>query len=105
MFLDSNVEGGQRFRVVGTSTTNDTRVTVSIYPAVASGPNGALVPDTTKGPIAGMKDQPLTAAVAPATGTTFDIRLRSGVPATNAGRVIAVSSIGGVSPAFTVRNG
>jgi hypothetical protein len=96
---------GNEFRVVGTSSTSDPRVTVSIYPAVASGPNGTLVPDTTKGPIPGMKDQPLTAAVAPATGTTFDIRLRSGIPATNPGRVIAVSSIGGVSPAFTVRNG
>jgi hypothetical protein len=97
-------KAGNEFRVGGTSSTNDTRVTVSIYPAVA-GPNGTVVPDKSKGPIAGMKDQPLAAAVAPATGTTFDIRLRSGVPTTNPGRVIAVSSIGGVSPAFTVRNG
>jgi len=97
-------KAASEFRVGGTSSTNDTRVTVSIYPAVA-GPNGTVVPDKSKGPIAGMKDQPLTAAVAPATGTTFDIRLRSGVPATNPGRVIAVSSIGGVSAAFTVRNG
>jgi hypothetical protein len=95
-------KAGNEFRVSGTSSTSDTRVTVSIYPAIASGPNGALVPDKTAGPIAGMKDQPLTAA---APGTTFDIRLRSGVPATNPGRVIAVSSLGGVSPAFTVRNG
>jgi len=98
-------KAGNEFRIGGTSSTSDTRVTVSIYPTIASGPNGTLVPDTTKGPIAGMKDQPLTAAAAPATGTTFDIRLRSGVPTTNPGQVIAVSSLGGVSAPFTVRNG
>jgi hypothetical protein len=35
-------KAGNEFRVAGSSSTTDTRVTVSIYPAVASGPNGTL---------------------------------------------------------------
>lgn len=42
-------------------------------------------------------------AVAPATGTTFDLRLRNGAaPAANPGRIYVKSSLGGKSAPFTV---
>jgi hypothetical protein len=47
----------------------------------------------------------LVAAVPPATGTTFNIRLKVGVPATNPGRIFVVSSNGGIAGPFNVANG
>jgi Chitobiase/beta-hexosaminidase C-terminal domain/Fibronectin type III domain len=83
------------FRVVGTSSA--TSGTVSVY---ASNPNATPAPS----PIAGMATQPLVAAVAPATGTTFDVRLRAGVPPKPA-QVWVKTSNGGVAGPFTVTNG
>ena len=61
------------FRVGGTSTA--TGGTVNVY---ATNPGTGPTPAGT--PLAGMANVPLTAAVAPATGTTFDARVRTGVP-------------------------
>jgi hypothetical protein len=44
----------------------------------------------------------VTPAVAPATGTTFDVRLRAGVPNPKPARVYVKSSLGGVSAPFAV---
>jgi hypothetical protein len=51
-----------------------------------------------------MATQPLVAAVAPATGTTFDVRLRAGLPPRPA-QVWVKTSNGGVAGPFTVANG
>jgi hypothetical protein len=83
------------FRVGGTSSA--TSGTVSVY---TSNPNVTPAP----APIPGMANQPLTAAVAPATGTTFDVRLRTGVPPKPA-QVWVKTSNGGVAGPFTVTNG
>lgn len=83
------------FRVGGTSSA--TSGTVSVY---TSNPN--LTPAPT--PIPGMANQPLAAAAPPATGTTFDVRLRAGVPPRPA-QVWVKTSNGGVAGPFTVTNG
>jgi hypothetical protein len=83
------------FRVGGTSSA--TTGTVSVY---TSNPNANPAPTA----IPGMANQPLTAAAAPATGTTFDVRLRAGVPARPA-QVWVKTSNGGVAGPFTVTNG
>jgi hypothetical protein len=53
----------------------------------------------------GMTNQPLATAAPPATGTTFDVRLRAGVPTTNPGQIFVKSSNGGQAGPFTVSNG
>jgi hypothetical protein len=83
------------FRVVGTSSA--VSGTVSVY---TTNPNATPAPS----PIAGMANQPLVAAVAPATGTTFDVRLRAGLPPRPA-QVWVKTSNGGVAGPFTVTNG
>ena len=46
------------------------------------------------------------AAVAPATGATYDIRLRNAnAPATNPGKIFVESDSGGVAGPFVVANG
>jgi hypothetical protein len=87
------------FRVVGSSSASSG--TVSVYAAVKDSTN-KVVP--ANAPITGMANQPLTAAVAPATGSTFDIRLRAGVPA-NPGQIFVKSSNGGIAGPFNVANG
>ena len=64
------------FRVGGSSTA--TSGTVSVYIAVTDPVTRKVVPAAN--PITGMTNQPLTPAVAPATGSSYDIRLRAGVP-------------------------
>jgi len=61
--------------------------------------------DGTVGAQIGTLQAALTAAVAPATGTTYDWRLRTGVPTTNPGRIVVKSNTGTVSAPFTVTNG
>ena len=82
------------FRVVGTSSASSGSVTV--WRANADGTAGAQI---------GTLAVALTPAAAPATGTTYDWRLRAGVPTTNPGRIVVKSSNGGVSAPFTVANG
>jgi hypothetical protein len=80
------------FRVVGTSSS--ATGTVSVRTGSATGPV-----------ITGMSNIPLTAAVAPATGGTFDIRLRAGVPTVKPTPIWVTSSNGGVAGPITVANG
>jgi hypothetical protein len=82
------------FRVTGTSTAANG--TVTVWRANADGSVGAQL---------GTLEATLTTAVAPATGTTYDWRLRAGVPTTNPGKVFVKSSNGGVAGPFTVANG
>jgi len=79
------------FRVTGTSSALSG--TVSVRTGSATGP---VIPGMTG---------TLTAAVAPATGTTYDIRLRTNVPTRNPGQIWVTSSNGGVAGPFTVANG
>jgi hypothetical protein len=88
------------FRVTGTSSA--TSGTVTVHRAVRNATTGALEPGTA---FTGMVNQPLTAAAPPATGTTFDVRLRAGVPTTNPGQIFVKSSNGGTAGPFTVTNG
>ena len=88
------------FRVVGSSSA--TSGTVSVYTAVTDG-TGKLVPAAA--PIAGMANQPLTAAAPPATGTEFDVRLRANVPNPKPAQVFVKSSNGGIAGPFAVANG
>ena len=61
------------FRVQGTSTA--TSGSVSVY-----GADPGIGPTPVGTPLAGMANVPLTAAAPPATGSTFDARVRTGVP-------------------------
>src|SRR3954453_551222 len=87
------------FRVVGSSSASTG--TVSVYGAVTD-PTTKRVPPAAN-PIAGMADQPLTRAVAPETGSTFDIRLRTNT--TRQAQIFVKSSNGGIAGPFTVANG
>jgi hypothetical protein len=86
------------FRVTGTSSALSG--TVSVYRVAADGKSpGAQI---------GTLTAPLTAAVAPATGSTYSWRMRTGdtgLPATNPGKVVVQSINGGVTGPFTVTNG
>jgi hypothetical protein len=88
------------FRVTGTSSA--TSGTVTVHRAVRNPATNALEPGAA---FTGMVNQPLTAAAPPATGTTYDVRLRAGVPTTNPGQVFVTSSNGGTAGPFTVTNG
>ncbi|WP_170854074.1 fibronectin type III domain-containing protein [Microlunatus flavus] len=88
------------FRVIGTSSA--TSGTVTVLRAVRNTTTGVLEPGTA---FTGMVNQPLTTAVPPATGTTYDVRLRTNVPTTNPGQVFVRSSNGGQAGPFTVANG
>jgi hypothetical protein len=68
---------------------------------VRNATTGALEPGAQIGTLSAT----LTAAAAPATGTTYDWRLRNGVPTTNPGQVFVRSTNGGVAGPFTVANG
>lgn len=77
------------FRVTGADSIVGT--TVTLYTAVNGQPGTALGSGA------------VTAAAAPATGGAFDIRLRNAAaPATNPGRIFAVSTDGGIAGPFTV---
>ncbi len=82
------------FRITGTGTDALTpAATVSVWNA------------TTDQRI-GTTTVAMAPAAAPATGTTFDLRLRNGAaPAANPGRIYVKSSAGGKSAPFTVANG
>jgi hypothetical protein len=80
-------KAGSDFRVVGTSTApNGTYSVYRVDPASA----GAA-------PIPGMANIVLTPAVAPATGTTFDIRVRNGAVPAGITTVWVKTSSGGVA--------
>jgi hypothetical protein len=79
----------------------DFRITGSGTDAVAPASTVTLYNAATDAPIGGATA--VTPAAAPATGTSFDIRLRGGVvPATRPAKVYVKSSLGGVSAPFTV---
>jgi hypothetical protein len=88
------------FRVSGTSSA--TTGTVAVYQGELV--NGQWQPKAT--PIANMGSFTLTAAVAPATGSTYDARVRNGAaPTANPGRIFVKSSNGGIAGPFVVANG
>jgi hypothetical protein len=89
------------FRVSGSSTASSG--TVSVYIAVTDPVTRKPVPAAN--PIPGMTNQPLTAAVAPATGSAYDIRLRTGVPNPKPAQIFVKSSNGGIAGPFAVANG
>jgi hypothetical protein len=76
---------------------------VSVYIATTDPVTRKVVPAAN--PIPGMTNQPLTAAVAPATGSSYDIRLRTGVPNPKPAQIFVKSSNGGIAGPFTVANG
>jgi hypothetical protein len=82
------------FRVTGTSSA--VNGTVTVWRVNADGTIGAQIGTLSVG---------ITPAVAPATGGTYDWRLRNGVPTTNPGRIVVKSSNGGVSAPFQATNG
>jgi hypothetical protein len=78
------------FRVVGTGSA--VGATVTIRTGSATGPS--------------IGSGPVTAAVAPATGGVFDLRIRNGAaPTRNPGQIWITSSQGGVVGPVTVANG
>jgi hypothetical protein len=81
------------FRVTGSSSALNG--TVTVWRVNADGSIGTQI---------GTLTATLTSA-APAAGTTYDWRLRTGVPTTNPGRIVVKSSNGGVSAPFTATNG
>lgn len=81
------------FRIVGTGDKLGS--TVQVYRVNADGSAGAA--------ITGMTAQ-VVAAAPPGIGD-YNIRARTGVPATNPGRIIVKSTGGGVAGPFTVSNG
>ena len=78
------------FRVVGSSSARTG--TVSVYAV-----DPRLPANANAQPIPGMGNQPLTAAAAPATGSTFDIRLRNTNGITRPATIWVRSSNGGVA--------
>jgi hypothetical protein len=83
------------FRVTGTGSLVGAIVTVR--PATSTG-----TIDRTRS----LGSAQTVAAVAPATGATYDIRLRNAnAPATNPGRIFVESDSGGVAGPFVVSNG
>jgi hypothetical protein len=87
------------FRVAG--STSAIGGTVSVHLAQTVG--GVVGPAPT--PITGMVNQPVTAAAAPATGGTFDIRLRAGVPNPRPAQIFIKSSNGTVAGPFATTAG
>jgi hypothetical protein len=93
------------FRIEGTSDA--ATGTVQVYRANAQ---GQLL--TSTGAVAASQSTALryggvlnlTAAVAPETGTTFSLRLRTNVPTSNPGYVVAIASDGGKSAPTAVTN-
>jgi hypothetical protein len=81
------------FRVTGSSSALNG--TVTVWRATADG-----TPTTQIGTLSAA----LTSA-APAAGSTYDWRLRTGVPTTNPGRIVVKSTSGAVSAVFTATNG
>ena len=81
------------FRVTGTSSALNG--TVTVHRANADGSAGAQIGTATA----------LTPAVAGATGSTYDWRLRTGVPTTNPGRIVVKSNTGALSQVVTPTNG
>ena len=86
------------FRVVG--TTSATGGTVSVLLA-AAGPNGTVVAGA---PVTGMTGT-VTPAVAPTTGGTFDVRIRTGVPNPRPAQIFIRSSNGTVAGPFATTAG
>jgi hypothetical protein len=85
------------FRVVGSSSA--TSGTVGVYRGSCTATSCTLTP------ITGMTTQPLSAAAPPATGSTFDIRLRAGVPNPMPATIFVVSANGGIAGPFPVTAG
>jgi hypothetical protein len=85
------------FRVSGRSSA--TSGTVTVYRVI---PATATEPDKLEA-IPGMVNQPLAAATAPTTGSTYDARLRTTIA--RPAQIVVKSSNGGQSPKFTVTNG
>jgi len=85
-------KAGSDFRITGSASV--VGATITLYRANADGSIGAAIP----GAIA-----TVTAAVPPAVGGAWEVRLRNGnVPATNPGRIFAKSNGGGIAGPFTV---
>jgi hypothetical protein len=82
------------FRVVGTGTVPNAVVTV--HRVNADGSLGAAIANATAN---------VAAPVAPSTVGAFDVRVRTGAPTANPGRVFVKSSNGGVAGPFAVANG
>src|SRR6185436_13193820 len=88
-------KAGSDFRIIGTASV--VGATITLYRANADGSIGAIIPNAIA---------TVTAAVAPATGGAWEVRLRNGnVPATNPGRIFAKSNGGGLAGPFTVTLG
>jgi hypothetical protein len=84
------------FRIEGTSSAVlPPAGTATVHRVNADGSIGAAITGASAN---------LVAAVAPATGSTFSIRVRNGAPTTNPGRVIVRTSFGGQSAVTTVAN-
>jgi hypothetical protein len=86
------------FRVTGTSSTLSG--TVTVYRVAADG--------KSRGVQIGTLSAPLTPAVAPATGSTYSWRMRTGdtgLPTANPAKVVVQSTNGGLTGPFTVANG
>ena len=93
-------------RIQGTTDTAPTAGSIRFYKVAADGKSAS----TTA--VGGTANQPLTAAVAPATGSTFDARYRTTAltGTANPGSIVAVLSDGtgkvlGTSAPFTLANG
>jgi hypothetical protein len=94
-------------RIQGTTDTAPAAGTIRFYKVGADGRSA-----NTAAPVGGTAGQPLTAAAAPATGSTFDARYRTAAltGTTNPGPIVAVLSDGtgkvlGTSAPFTLANG
>jgi hypothetical protein len=85
-------KAGSDFRVTGSASV--VGATVTLYSVNSNGTIGAAIPNTVA---------TVTAAVAPATGGVWEVRLRNGnVPAQNPVRIFAKSSGGGIAGPFTL---
>jgi len=94
-------------RIQGTTDTAPAAGTIRFYKVAADGKSA-----NTTAPVGGTANQPLTAAVAPATGSTFDTRYRTTAltGTANPGPIVAVLSdstgkVLGTSAPFTLANG
>jgi hypothetical protein len=83
------------FRVVGTGSVVGNTVQAYRANAAGTGPGTAIVGATDT----------VVAAVAPAVGGTFSIRLQTNALPTNPGTIFVKSNVGGVAGPFTVANG
>jgi hypothetical protein len=85
-------KAGSDFRVTGSASV--VGATITLYSVNSNGTIGAAIPNTVA---------TVTAAVAPATGGVWEVRLRNGnVPAQNPVRIFAKSSGGGIAGPFTL---